>query len=212
MKRKVGDLHAFLHPSSLIPHPFVEAPMRIRSLRVKRDPLATASFVAFAVCLVLALGSGAVAAAGDKTRSQAERALRDGEFELAEKLFREVLTKDAHDNQARLGLSYTLFKMRRLRDAYDHAARVVANDPLSPRAHALLGSVVLASGDFRMSVEEFRTALSLDDSDALAIAGLAMVDFYENRLTASLDGLRRAVAINSSEPDFIYSLAQAAAR
>jgi predicted aspartyl protease/Tfp pilus assembly protein PilF len=174
--------------------------------------LATASFVAFAVCLVLALGSGAVAAAGDKTRSQAERALRDGEFELAEKLFREVLTKDAHDNQARLGLSYTLFKMRRLRDAYDHAARVVANDPLSPRAHALLGSVVLASGDFRMSVEEFRTALSLDDSDALAIAGLAMVDFYENRLTASLDGLRRAVAINSSEPDFIYSLAQAAAR
>jgi len=168
------------------------------------------SLTALFVCLTLA--SANAAAAGDKTRSRAERALRQGEFETAEKLFREVLERDAHDNQARLGLSYALLKMRRLTDAYDHAARVVANEPLSSRAHALLGSVVLASGDFRMSVEEFRTALSLKEDEALAIAGLAMVDFYENRISASLDGLRRAVFLNSSDPDFLFSLAQAAAR
>src|SRR5918912_973578 len=111
---------------------------------------------------------------------------------MAEKLFREILTKDTGDKLARLGLSYSLLKLGNLQDAYDHAARVIAADPLSARAHALLGASVLASGDFRVAVEEFRTALELKDSDALAINGLAMVNFYENRLDESLTGLRRA--------------------
>jgi predicted aspartyl protease/Flp pilus assembly protein TadD len=169
---------------------------------------------ALIVCLMLSAGlaSHAVAFAGDKTRNRAERALREGEHELAEKLFREALSKDARDKSARLGLSYTLLKMRRLADAYDHAARVIAVDPLSARAHSLLGAAILAGGDFRMSVEEFRTALSIKDDESLAIAGLAMIDFYENRLSSSLEGLRRAVYLNPSEPDFVFSLAHAAAR
>jgi predicted aspartyl protease len=61
-------------------------------------------------------------------------------------------------------------------------------------------------------MEEFRTALSLKDDEALAVAGLAMVDFYENRLSSSVVGLRRAVYLNPEEPDFIFSLAQSAAR
>src|ERR1051325_2196968 len=81
--------------------------------------------------------------ADDKTRIRAERALREGDFELAEKLFRELLTKDATDKPARLGLSYALLKRGNLLDAYDHAARVIASDPLSARAHALLGSSIL---------------------------------------------------------------------
>jgi predicted aspartyl protease/Flp pilus assembly protein TadD len=151
-------------------------------------------------------------AAADKARERAVRALREGEFEVAEKLFRELLAKNARDKDARLGLSYTLYKKRALQDAFDHAARVVAIDPLSARAHALLGAVVLASGDFRLSVEEFRTALSLKEDEALAIAGLAMVDFYENRASVSLTGLRRAVFIDPNEPDFVFNLAQASAR
>lgn len=186
--------------------------MRVSDLLNATGRAAAGSLVALAVCAALLALAPANAYAGDKTRTRAERALREGEFDTAEKLFREILSKDPHDNQARLGLSYTLLKQRRLTDAYDHAARVVTDDPLSPRAHALLGSVVLAGGDFRLSVEEFRTALSLREDEALAIAGLAMVDFYENRLGACLDGLRRAVSINSGEPDFIFSLAQAAAR
>src|SRR5688572_13272941 len=110
---------------------------------------------ALAVFVLLFSGSASVALAGDKTLNRAERALREGEYELAEKLFRDVLSKDSHNNAARLGLSYTLLKLRLLSDAYDHAARVIAVEPLSARAHALLGAAVLASGDFRMSVEEF---------------------------------------------------------
>ena len=175
--------------------------------------MALAQFAVITVCASLSAGAENSSATPDKkTRSRAERALREGEFEQAEKMFRQLLEKDGRDTEARLGLSYALYKKRNLLDAYDHAARVIATEPLSARAHALLGSVVLASGDFRLSVEEFRTALSLKDDEALAIAGLAMVDFYENRLSASLAGLRRAAFINPDEPDFIFSLAQAAAR
>jgi predicted aspartyl protease len=39
-----------------------------------------------------------------------------------------------------------------------------------------------------------------------------MVDFYENRITQSLAGLRRAAFIDSSEPDYIFNLGQVAAR
>lgn len=169
---------------------------------------------ALTICLVLALTDSAIAAtfAGDKTRSRAERALREGEYELAEKLFREVLAKNERDNTARLGLCYTLLKTRQLQEAYEQATKVIAADPYSARAHALLGSVFLASGDFRLSVEEFRTALSLRTEEPLAIAGLAMVHFYENRLSSALEGLRLAVFLNPREPDFIFRLAQAATR
>src|ERR1700730_16806029 len=147
-----------------------------------------------------------------KALRRADRALRDGEYEVAEKMFRELLAKDAHDNSARLGLSFALLKQRLLQDAYDHAARVVLADPLSARAHALLGAVILGSGDFRNSVEEFRTALIIQENESLAIAGLAMVDFYENRLDSALRGLRRAVDLDPEEPDYVFNLGQASAR
>jgi len=163
------------------------------------------------ICLTAAFMTfGAVD--NEKTRNRAERALRSGDFERAEQIYRELLAKDDHDTEARLGLSRALLKQRRLQDSFDHAARVIAVDPLSARAHALLGSAILASGDFRLSVEEFRTALTLNENEAMAIAGLAMIDYYENRMYPCVTGLRRAASIDPQEPDYLFNLGQAAAR
>src|SRR5919202_813794 len=71
--------------------------------------------------------------------------------------------KDAHDTEARLGLSFAQLKQRNLQAAYDNAARVIMLNPLSARGHALLGAAILAAGEFRLSVEEFKTALALDE-------------------------------------------------
>lgn len=169
-----------------------------------------AGLISVSICQGVPARSATV---GDtKARQRADKALRDGDYEGAEKMYRALLAKDAHDNPARLGLSFALLKQRRLQDAYDHAARVILAEPLSARAHALLGSAILASGDFRNSVEEFRTALSLQENEAIAIAGLAMIDFYENRLESSIKGLRRAVDLDSREPDYVFNLGQATAR
>ncbi|HEX3558565.1 MAG TPA: aspartyl protease family protein, partial [Pyrinomonadaceae bacterium] len=168
-----------------------------------------ASALLAAVCVA---GLHPASASGGKERDRAERALKEGEFEQAEKLYRELVVKDARDEQARLGLGLALLKQRKNQDAFDQAARVIASDPTSARAHALLGSALLNSGDFRLSVEEFRTALSFREDDAMAVAGLAMVDFYENRLAASLAGLRRAAYLDPNEPDYVFNLGQVAAR
>lgn len=178
----------------------------------KRARLVAAGCLAAIAVFMTVAGRLPSAQASDKVLDRAVRALREGEFDTAEKMFRELLAKNARDKDARLGLSYTLYKKRMLQDAYDHAARVIATDPLSARAHALLGAVVLAAGDFRLSVEEFRTALSLKDDEALAIAGLAMVDFYENRASVAVTGLKRASFIDPDEPDYVFNLAQASAR
>lgn len=176
----------------------------------RRRRLAAEFLAAFVICLAFV---GPVNAVGEKkARSRADRALRDGDFESAEKMFRDLLAKDARDKDARLGLSFALLKQRHLQEAYDQAARVIVTEPLSARAHALLGAAILASGNFKNSIEEFRTALSLQENESLAIAGLAMVDFYENRVDSAIKGLRRAVSLDSDEPDYTFNLGQATAR
>lgn len=172
---------------------------------------------AFTVCLTvlalsLTLPVHADVQKGDKAHLRADRSLHEGEFATAEKLYRELIAKDPQDLAARLGLSYAQLKQRNLRDAYDNAARVVAVDPTSPRAHALLGTVLLAAGDFLVSIEEFRTALAFKDDEALAIAGLSMINFYDNRPGVALIGLRRAINLDPNNPDFLFDFAQAAAR
>ena len=174
--------------------------------------LAVGILAAIIMCFVFALAAVSASASDDKNRNRANKALRNGDYELAEKIFRELINKDGHDNESRLGLSLVLLKQRNLQGAYDNAARVILLDPLSARAHALLGSAILIGGDFRLSFEEFRTALSLSENEPMAIAGLAMIDFYENRLELAIRGLRRAADLDSNEPDYVFNLAQAAAR
>jgi predicted aspartyl protease len=172
---------------------------------------AIVSLVVLTCCLTVAAIN---TAAGDneKNRNRAQKALRAGDFELAEKLYRELIAKNERDADARLGLSRVLLKERRFKDSFDYAAQVVLSDPSSAPAHALLGSIMLAAGDFRLSVDEFHKALALKEDEPMAIAGLAMVDFYENRLGSCLIGLRRASGIEPDEPDYLFNLGQAAAR
>lgn len=174
--------------------------------------LSPTAVVVLAALVCVAATAAVVEASDDKARARAERATREGEYETAEKIYRDLVTKHPRDSAARLGLSRALLKQRKHLEAYDHAARVIGREPESARAHALLGAALLGSGDFRLSVEEFRTALSFDDDEAIAIGGLAMVDFYENRISQSLAGLRRASFIDPNEPDYIFNLGQVAAR
>lgn len=183
------------------------------NIKISFTRMAALSLAAFALCFTVAgTTHPAVAATDKKAYNKGYRAVRKGDYPQAEKIFRELLVKDAHDIEARLGLSFALLKQRNLQGAYDNAARVIMLDPLSARAHALLGSAILGAGEFRLSVEEFKTALALDEDETLAVAGLAMIDFYENRLALALPALRKAVNMDPDEPDFVFNLGQAAAR
>jgi predicted aspartyl protease/Flp pilus assembly protein TadD len=191
--------------------------MRLHPTKLRAKRALIGSLASLAVCLVIGIGTTIAGAAGstdapDKAHNRARRALRQGEYETAAQLFRELLAIDENDQEAHLGLGLSLLKQRDLRNAFDHATRAVSLDPQSAQAHALVGTVVLAAGDFRTAVEEFRVALRLKPDEAMAVAGLAMVDFYGNHFTESFTGLQRAVSLNPNEPDYLFNLAQAASR
>jgi len=158
------------------------------------------------------LAQAALAESRSNQFKRAEKELREGDYEEAAKIYRKLLKDDNRDNRARLGLALVLLKQLNYQGAYDLAGQAIAYDPLNARAHALLGTALLRSGDFKISVEEFRTALQIDEREALAVAGLAEVDFYENRVTESLEGLRRASFLDPYEPDYLVSLARSASR
>jgi predicted aspartyl protease len=154
----------------------------------------------------------ALAETRGKALKRAEAEIRRINYAEAEKIYRRLLEKDQTDKDARLGLSFAMIKQIRLQEAFENAAQVIAADPLNARAFALLGSSLLKSGEFRNSVEALYTAVKFNNKEALAIAGLSEIAYYEHHTRDSYDGLRRAIAIDPLEPDYYLSLARACSR
>ncbi|HEX5084307.1 MAG TPA: aspartyl protease family protein [Blastocatellia bacterium] len=147
-----------------------------------------------------------------KSLKRAAKEIRKANFTEAEKIYRGLLEKDQTDKDARLGLSFTLIKQIKLQEAYENAAQVIAADPLNARGFALLGTALLRSGEFRNSVEALYTAVRFNGKEALAIAGLSEIAYYEHRTQNSYEGLKKAISIDPMEPDYYLSLARACSR
>ncbi len=147
-----------------------------------------------------------------KLFKRAEQDLRAGRFAEAEQAYRQFLSANEKHSPARLGLSAALLKQRKLQAAFDEAVTVATREPESARAIALIGMTLLTSGDFPRASEYFARAVQLDEREAMAVAGLGLINYYESRLDASRRLLRRAVQLAPREPDYVFSLAQAAAR
>lgn len=158
------------------------------------------------------LSASAWAETRGKSLKRAQGEIRKANFIEAEKIYRRLLEKDQTDKEARLGLSFALVKQIKLQEAYENAAQVIAADPLNSRGFALLGTALLRSGEFRNSVEALYTAVKFNNKEALAIAGLSEIEYYEHRTRNSYDGLRRAISIDPMEPDYYLSLARACSR
>ena len=71
--------------------------------------MAACGVAAFVLSVALSGTTQTAAAFADKKAySKGYRALKKGDHEQAEKIFRDLLNKDAHDKEARLGLSFTM--------------------------------------------------------------------------------------------------------
>lgn len=170
------------------------------------------------VCLLafIFISNNYVAAQADvdtgRLKKEAQKAMRLGEFERAEKLWSEILAEKPDNHESRLGLSYALYKQRRWVETYNEAEKVKAAQPKNPRALALIGAAYLAAGNFIRAEEYLNAAIFLNDEEPLALANSAMLDFHENRSVDGFAKLRRAIFLETREPDFYYYLAQVAGR
>jgi tetratricopeptide (TPR) repeat protein len=143
---------------------------------------------------------------------RADKQIRQGSFDEAEKIYRHLIEKNPEDKEARLGLSFVLLKGFKLQEAYEEAARVLAMDSLNARGYALLGTALLRAGEFRQSVESLRTAIQLNNRESLAMAGIAEIAYFENNSKLAYEGYRRAIELSPNEPDYYVSLARACSR
>lgn len=173
---------------------------------------ARAVFFSLLVIAALSINIPALAESRGKTLKRAQREIYAGNFDKAEAAYRELLSKNAEDAEARLGLSYVLLKQARLLEAYESATQVVSADPTNARAHGLIGTALLRSGEFRNSVQSLQTALQINGRDALALASYAELAFFTHQSKLAYDLMRRAVKFDSREPDFYIALARACSR
>lgn len=164
------------------------------------------------VLTLVSLPAAGLAESRGKALKRAEKELRQANFGEAEKIYRQLVERDQKDKDARLGLSFALIKQGKLQESYEQAAQVIAADPLSSRAHALLGTSLLRSGEFRNSIEALYTAVKFNNRESLAIAGLAEIEYFENRSRTAYDWLKRAVQLDPMEPDYYISLARSCSR
>src|SRR5262245_30519610 len=58
----------------------------------------------------------------------------------------------------------------------------------------------LRSGEFGVSIESLYTAVKFNNREALAIAGLAEVEYFENRSRNAYEALNRAIQLDPTEP------------
>lgn len=195
---------------------------RILDQGVFRFPFQTKRFAAFAVVVLFVIGMPFLASASDDVQQieedtrqqikQADRLARKGNVAEAEKLLRQILQKNPKHSPAKLKLAYLLLKRKSLGEAYELSFEIAKAEPKNSYAFAILGVTLLNAGDFKNANITLVNALNLNRKEALAWAGLGMLDFYENRIFDAIDSLQTAVFYDGTEPDFAFALAQVTAR
>lgn len=105
----------------------------------------------------------------------AVRSTQVGDFSRALPRFQEAVALRPHDNELLAAYAGTLRDAHNLAQAKSLAEQLVADQPKSAEAHALLGSVLEQSGDKDGAIQQFETVVSLDPSMK---NGLALAEAY----------------------------------
>lgn len=147
-----------------------------------------------------------------RSLKQAEKLIKKGSLTEAEKILLDVVAAAPDNSTAKLRLAFVYQKQRRLLDAYEISFAIAKAEPKNSQAFAILGATLLSAGKFAEARTFFHNSIKLNKREALAWAGLGLLDFYENRITESLQNLQEAVFYDSSQPDYFFALAQVSAR
>src|SRR5215470_14492424 len=165
--------------------------MRISSVSNRRVFRQKALFA----CLLLILITGVAGAVEKDERSHAagNRAIRDGEYQKAVKVFLDLVALDSGDVRAHLGAALAYYKLQDYKLTFEQATEALKLDDKSARAHALSGIALLRSGYLDHAVAELLQALQLNSKEALAWGGLAEIDYYTNRTKESREKASYAI-------------------
>jgi len=174
------------------------------------------ALVAAALLLFTDISTSAISPAeSDEVKDLIKQALkltRNGRVDEAVTALRRARDLDPVRSDTQVELAFVLTKQRKLGEAYKLVFPVAQAEPKNSRAFAVLGATLLAAGRFHEARLVFFNAIRLNRREHLAWAGYGLLDFYENNIIESYQNLREAVYHKSDEPDYLFALAQIAAR
>ncbi len=151
-----------------------------------------------------------------KLRKQVSKAMRQGNFSDAETMLQELLRVEPENFDYRLALSFSYYKQRKFVESYNEAMTAAEKNParnqVDSRVRSIVGAVLLQAGRLGEARKILDHAIQINPDDALAVANSAMLDYYDNQSKKALGKLRRASYLEPNEPDYVFSLAQIAAR
>lgn len=151
-------------------------------------------------------------ASAEKLFRDGKKAFREGRYEQAADIYKQLIQLDNTDIQSHLNAAYAYLKNHDFQSSYDHANEVMKQNPGSARAYAIAGAALLRSGFVQESVFSVNQAFKLDPKEPLAFGTAAEIDYYEGRAKDSIYKAIRAHELDPSEPDFLMTVARASSR
>jgi tetratricopeptide (TPR) repeat protein len=151
-------------------------------------------------------------ASAEKLFRDGKKAFREGHYQQAGNIYKQLTQLDNTDVQAHLNAAYAFLKNHDFQSGFDHASEVLKLNPNIARAYAIAGATLLRSGFVQEAVISLNQAFKLDVKEPLAFGTAAEVDYYEGRAKESIYKAIRAHELDPSEPDFLMTIARASSR
>lgn len=156
-----------------------------------------------------ACGCRAIARFGESRQSIAARrlsrqglkAMRQGDWTIAENYFSEALDVSADNDAAHRGLSESLWQRGRTTQAIEHLERAVALSASDPKHLQRLGRMYLEVGRVDEAAEQCQIALNTDRDWAPLWALWGDVLMTQNRLEEALAAYHRALSLQPDYPN-----------
>ncbi len=148
----------------------------------------------------------------DNMRRDGRKAIRQGKYEQAIKLYQQLLESDPSDIDARLGISLAYLKDMNYLLCFEQAKEALKIDPNNARGHALAGFALIRSGYIAPAVYEIVQAVKLDPKEPMGHGAAAEVDYFEGRCEDARTRSFRAFKLDPDEPDYLMTFARASSR
>jgi len=144
--------------------------------------------------------------------SEGTQALKSGQLNKAEDMFRRVVAIDPKSGAAHINLGVTYMRERRWDDALAELHRAEELSPNVPGIYLNMGLAYYRKSDFDAAIEPFSQTLKLQPNSMQASYLLGLCYFFTNRYKAAAETLTPLWEQESSNLNYLYVLSIAASK
>lgn len=144
----------------------------------------------------------------ERLRIMAKAMARTGVLDRAEALYREAVSGNPGDTDARAELGLLLVASGREHEAEEHLRTALDCDPANYRAIGALGLIALARGDDKGAMDKFAQALDIEIDNAPLVSRLLDCAIRTRKFSAALAAARRYVDFYPGNVDIALRLAE----